>query len=250
MNRKVCRSTSLVALALLSGMSLVGCAFGSSAEGEIDQDAEFLDSSESALLPAGCTALGPTVNAHSCTHGPAGPFASKTGSSNANFAGGTPKFDAIHTFYTVTLPSAGGGIYRGTLKYTPANNDDHIVYVNPAVAVTVKDKSGAVVNSQLSSSFADCPTYLTNYSVHELKTSATFAPYKLTFEATTSTIKVLLEEVTPLRARWYQDADADGYGPLTPSQLTACLPSAGYTTTVAGDCNDANASVYPGSGCP
>jgi hypothetical protein len=250
MNKPFWTSASVLGVGLIGGLGLVGCAVDRSPVTDFEADAEFIDSTESELLPAGCSALGSTVLAHACSHGPVGPFASKTGSSNANFAGSTPKFDAIHTFYTVTLPSAGGGIYRGTLKYTPANNDDHIVYVNPAVAVTVKDKSGAVVNSQLSSSFSDCPTYLTNYSVHELKTSSTFAPYKLTFEATTSTIKVLLEEVAPLRARWYQDADADGYGPLTPSQLTACLPSAGYTTTVAGDCNDSNASVYPGSGCP
>jgi hypothetical protein len=250
MNKKSSVSTHWLCAGFFAALSLVGCAVGTSPSGEFEQDAEILDSAESALLPTGCAALGPTVNAHACSHGPLGPFAAKTGSSNANFAGSTPKFDAIHTFYTVTLPSAGGGVYRGTLKYTPASNDDHIIYVNPAVAVTVKDKSGAVVSSQLSSAFADCSTYLTNYSVHELKTSSTFAPYKLTFESTTNTIQVLLEEVRPVRARWYQDADADGYGPPTPSQLTACLPSAGYTTTTTGDCNDSNATVYPGSGCP
>lgn len=250
MNKLRKQSVAMLGAGLLMGLSVIGCAVDASSESPFEEDAELVDSTESALLPAGCTALGPTVNAHACSHGWLGPADSKTASSNPNFAGVNPKFDGIHTYYTVTLPSVGGGVYRGTVKFTPAEDDDHIVYVDPAVAVTVKDKSNNVVNSQLSSSFSDCTSYLTNYSVHELKKSSTFAPYKLTFEAATSTIKVLLEEVKPLRAYWYQDGDGDGYGPPTPSHRTACLPPAGYTTTEAGDCDDSNPAVYPGSGCP
>lgn len=241
--------------ALLAGavaaLASVGCASSADFDEIPPNDSdESVRTEEEALLPAGCTAMGSTINGHTCAHGSLGPFAAVTASSNPNFAGSTPKFNAIHTYYTVTLPSAGGGIYRGTVKFTPANDDDHVLYVKPAVTVTVKDKSGASVASQLSSTFPTCPSYLTNYSVHELKKASTFAPYKITFEASVSTIQVALEEVKPMRERWYPDADLDGFGPASPSQLTACVPSSGYVTTTSGDCNDGNASLYPGNGCP
>lgn len=243
-NNQNFRSIAVLGVCVLTGVSLIGCAAETASENEL---AEFIEH-EAALLPAGCTELNGPVNAHACSHGPAGPYDSKVADSNANFTGATPKFDAIHTYYTVTLPSVGGGVYRGTVKFTPATNDDHIVYVDPVVTVTVKDASNSVVSSQLTKPFSDCATYLDQYSVHELNTTS--GPYKLTFEANTSTIKVLLEEVKPLRPTYYKDVDGDTYGPLLPSQRTACLPPAGYVVTRAGDCNDNNASMYPGSGCP
>jgi hypothetical protein len=251
MNRPNMRLVALLSMTSSAGFGLFGCALESASDVYPFEDAELVESTESALLPAGCTALGPTVNAHACSHGPSGPYDTDTASSNPNFAGSNPKLEVLHTYYTVTLPFVSPGVYRGTVKFTPVNDDDHIVYVDGTVAVTVKDKNNNVVSSQLSSSFSDCTAYLDNYSVYEMKKStSTHAPYKLTFEAASSPVKVLLEEVKPLRARWYPDADGDTYGPPTPSVLTACLPSAGYVTTTAGDCNDSNPAVYPGSGCP
>jgi hypothetical protein len=245
------RSLGILGLSCVLGLVSNGCSSaGDMSLSERDSDPGLIETHDAALLPASCTALGNTINAHTCTHGPSGPYGSVTASSNPSFAGATPKFSGIHRYFTVTLPSVGGGLYRGTVKFTPANDDDHVVYVKPSVTVTVKDKSGTLVSSQLSSVFATCPAYLTNYAVYELKKSSSFAPYKLTFEATTSAIQVALEEVKPMREHWYPDADLDGYGPASPSEFTACVPSPGYLTTTSGDCNDANASVYPGNGCP
>lgn len=252
MSRLSARYRAVAGATLLASLGLVGCAVDAVSEGSFEEDAEFVDSTENALLPVGCTALGPTVNAHSCSHGPSGPYDTETASSNPNFAGANPKLEAIHTYFTVTLPYVSPGVYRGTVKFTPTNDDDHIVYVDNTVAVTVKDKNGNVISSQLSSSFSACTSYLDNYSVHEMKKStSTHAPYKLTFEASSSPIKVLIEEVKPVRARWYPDADGDTYGPLTPSHFTACLPDPGYVTTTTGDCDDSNPAIYPGvGGCP
>jgi len=45
---------------------------------------------------------------------------------------------------------------------------------------------------------------------------------------------------------WYQDADGDGFGSPTSASTTTCDQPAGYVLSNT-DCDDANASVYPGS---
>ena len=45
---------------------------------------------------------------------------------------------------------------------------------------------------------------------------------------------------------YYLDADRDGYGLLGEIECL-CSPQAPYDVTQAGDCNDANASIYPGA---
>ena len=45
---------------------------------------------------------------------------------------------------------------------------------------------------------------------------------------------------------WYVDGDGDGYGDDTVPQVAACVQPAN-TSTIAGDCNDAAATDYPGA---
>ncbi|MBM4398463.1 MAG: putative metal-binding motif-containing protein, partial [Deltaproteobacteria bacterium] len=45
---------------------------------------------------------------------------------------------------------------------------------------------------------------------------------------------------------WYS-ADGDAFGVATPAPRCGCEPAAPYSATAAGDCNDADAQVYPGA---
>ncbi|WP_394826035.1 putative metal-binding motif-containing protein [Pendulispora albinea] len=192
-------------------------------------------------LPQGCTALGDGINDHSCQHGALGPFANVTASASPTFPGATPKFDAVHTYYTVTFEDASAPCV-GTAKFTPSTTDDYAIYVRPGATITVKDKTGQTVSSQLDGALS-C-AYLTNYGVFALSTSG--APYTITLEsAQASSVNVLLEEISPQRRRWYKDQDGDTFGAPTPSVLTACVPPAGYTVNRGGDCNDGNAAINP-----
>ncbi|MBM4362856.1 MAG: putative metal-binding motif-containing protein [Deltaproteobacteria bacterium] len=72
--------------------------------------------------------------------------------------------------------------------------------------------------------------------------------YDITFDsASASTVHALLEEVAPYRLYWYRNNDGDAWGQSADSVQTACVPPAGYTASQGSDCNDANASVYPGA---
>jgi Putative metal-binding motif len=198
---------------------------------------------ETAALSAGCTALGQTITNHSCQHGQLGPFGSVTASSNPNFTTTTPRFDVIHKYFSVTLPGSSGS-YAGTVKFTPATSDDHAIYVHPSVTLSVRNKNGVAVSPLITGNVSGC-AYLTSYKVYFLSTA--LAPYKIDLAATTNAVKMLLESVTPQAERWYQDNDGDTFGATSPSFVTACVPPAGYNVKKGGDCNNANASVYPGA---
>jgi hypothetical protein len=228
------------------GMLLGGCADQSVSDenGSFSEDDQ-VQGTQSGLV-AGCTALGTAPNSHACAHGLYGPFKTETANANPNFGSSNPKIEAIHEFTTVTLPSAGGGNYAGTVKFTPGNPDDHALYVNPNITVSVRDKNGVALTSLLDNTFS-C-SYLTKYRVYYL--SASGAPYKIDLAATTSSVKLLVEEVTPLSVYWYKDVDNDTWGNPSPVLQTPCVPpvvSPPWSVNRGLDCNDANAAIKPGA---
>src|SRR5690606_23281188 len=114
-------------------------------------------------------------------------------------------------YFTVSLPGSGS-TRQGTVKFTPANDDSYAIYSHPGTTVTIKDKNGNTVAPELAGTVAGC-AYLTGYSVFDLKNStSTHAPYWITFTASTSPIKVALEEVSPMAEWWWYDGDGDDYG--------------------------------------
>ena len=57
---------------------------------------------------------------------------------------------------------------------------------------------------------------------------------------------VIDPELSPGCSTYYKDADTDGWGLVTDSKCL-CKPSAPYTATVVGDCNDEAKQAYPGA---
>src|SRR5690606_39098738 len=208
----------VLALSLAVVPAFLGCA------AETVDGVEAVETKNQALLPAECEELGETINSHTCQHGDMGPFASVSASSDPAFSGSTPSFSGIHTYFTVTLPGSGSP-RQGTVKFTPAKDDSHVVYFHPSVTVTVKDKDGNPLAPELTGTVNGCE-YLTGYSIFDLKKStSTHAPYWISFTASTSPINVALEEVSPMAEWWWYDGDGDGYGPSFANRLkTACVP--------------------------
>jgi hypothetical protein len=213
------------------------CACSAAGEGGLDEGIAELE--EPLVTNCASGKLGPAVNAHTCQHGSLGPFVNVTATISP---GSAPAFDGIHKYFTVDFEDTTS-TYVGYVNFTPDNDDDHAVYFHPSVTVTVKDAGGTTVSHQLSQTVSTCSTYLTGYRVFNLTASG--APYSIKFESTSSTIYAALEEITPYRERWYQDADSDTWGKPSPSTLTACEPPAGYTVKRGGDCNDTNTSINP-----
>jgi hypothetical protein len=229
----------LIALATVCTWTLAAC--GAAESGFEGAEGDGMLGVEVEELIAECSSgkLGPALNSHACWHGPNGPYANVTASDTAP---GDDSFGGIHTYYTVDFEDTTS-TYVGYVTFEPDNNDDHAIYFDPSVTVTVKTAGGSTVSHQLSQSFSACPGDFTGYRTFYLSSSG--APYSIKLQSATTPVNVLLEEVTPYRQRWYQDADDDTWGKPTPNVLTACEPPAGYDVTRGSDCNDANASVYP-----
>jgi hypothetical protein len=229
--------TSPAALAAVWLFTLGACSAGDGTPSELGEPVGEIE----APLVSNCASgkLGAAINAHTCQHGSLGPFGNVTATVSP---GSAPAFDGIHKYFTVDFEDATS-TYVGYVNYTPANNDDHAVYFHPSATVTVKDSGGTTVSPQLSQTVSTCGGYLTGYRVFSLSSSG--APYSIKFESNSATIYAALEEVTPYRERWYQDADSDTWGKPSPSILTACEPPSGYNVTRGGDCNDASASINP-----
>lgn len=236
-----------VALASVwAALAASGCSQGMTESSELEHEASLQGASEleqiDQALIAGCTALGVDTTRHACTHGTLGPFASRTAKTAATY----DTFAATHTYYDVTFTD-GTAPYTGRIDYSPSATSDYAIYYNPNLTVTVKDKNGTTVSPLLTKSMTSC-SYLGGYRIFPLSSSSSFKPYQITLtSATTTPVKVLLEDLTDASIWWYKDMDGDAWGDSAQKQLTPCIPDEPYTVKQGGDCNEAQAAIYPGA---
>jgi hypothetical protein len=224
---------------MLLALAVVGCSQGSMEEaGALEAEREVGELGQS--LIAGCSAIGNDGLAHACTHGSLGPFASRVARTAATY----DTFAATHTYYNVTFTD-GVAPYVGRIDYTPSATSDYAIYFNPSLTVTVKrDSNGATVNPLLDKSMSSC-SFLSGYRVFPLTGSVKYR-IEIT-SASTTPVKVLLEDLTDASSWWYKDMDGDFWGDSSQKQFTPCVPDAPYTVKQGTDCNEANAAINPGA---
>jgi hypothetical protein len=230
------KMTMRKAWAAVLGTTLAACGPSSAPE-------EAAPEQQEQALEAGCTALGPSVNEHTCEHVTNGPFASVTASATETFSSTTPNVNATHTYHTVTLPGSGGS-YTGTVKFVPGRSGSWAFYVSEDIPLVLKDSAGTTLTAALTDGLSGSTCAVTKAVVYNLTKSAT---YRLVLgAATVSTVGVAVERVEDYRVYYFRDADSDTYGNTLDFKLTACTPPTGYVTDDT-DCNDANASIKPGA---
>lgn len=215
----------------LVGLSLAAC--GPALE------EEQVTSEQESSLEAGCTALGSSINSHSCIH------SNNTAdhlavTATSGLTAGTPGINTAHKQYNVTLPAGASG----TVKFRPATAGSWSFYRTQNVSITVKN-GATTLTPALSQSVSVSGCGLVTADVYDLTSTTTDYQVDLG-TASGDLVGVVAERMEDYRVRYYQDADSDAWGNSSVSVLTACVPPSGYITQRY-DCNDANASINPGA---
>jgi hypothetical protein len=216
----------------LVGLSLAAC--GPALEEE-QVTSEQVASEQEASLEAGCTALGSSINSHSCIHSNnTADHLAVTGTSGLTAE--TPSINTAHKQYNVTLPAGA----TGTVKFRPATAGSWAFFRTAANTLTVKN-GATTLSPALSHAVSGCG--LVTVAVYDLASTTT--DYQVDLGTVSGNlVGVVAERVEDYRVRYYQDADSDTWGNSSVSVLTACVPPSGYITQRF-DCNDANASINP-----
>lgn len=246
--------------AALLGAQLFGCSAG---EGEFAGEDDIAESSEAALGNCSSGRLGSPIISHVCNHYLYGPWYGARAASNSS-----PPYFGVkttdtstsgplpaatndgwpHFYYTVTLPSAGGGSYSGKMKFKPGSVNgagDYVIFYNPGVTVTVKNGATTLSPDPAISPAPGVMTCagFTGYKVYNLSSSST--SYEITLAASQANVNVTFERVADYVRRCYQDLDGDTWGNSSVFVSTACDPPASHPATQGSDCNESNASINP-----
>ncbi len=241
------------------GILLTACLLGCSSGGDYSQEAldeETFDAAQQALLAScGSGRLSDNFKDHTCFHAAYGPFKSRAATAASPFPwfgtaatdpppnSPTSSYGSTHSYYTVTLPSAGGS-YTGTMRFRPTASGDHALFFNGAT-LTIKPQGGSNLTPDAGISPSPGAMVCAGFTGYEVFALSSATTYEITLSSASATTNVLFEQVSEQVARWYQDSDGDTWGKPSGSVLTACAPPAGYSATRGSDCNDANASVNP-----
>jgi hypothetical protein len=262
MSRKNASTPVFVALI---GVALSACSASMDGEAEdFESEPSVAEVSQAVLSNCGSGQLGSSFMTHTCNHAAFGPWYGTRAASNTTppwfgrTAGDTTTGDPLpalgdagypHIYYTVTLPSVGGGVYSGKMKFKTGSvygAGDYGILWNNVTSILVK-QGATIINpdSAISPSpgVMSCSGF-TGYDVYPL-TASTTTQYDITLTASTPTVHISFERMSDHTKRAYQDLDSDTWGNSGVSVLTACVPPAGYTATRGSDCNESNASIYP-----
>lgn len=253
------------AFVALIAVVLPACSGGLEGEaGDFASEEDVAEVSQALLSNCGSGQLGSSFMTHTCNHAAFGPWYGTRAASNTTppwfgrTAGDTTTGDPLpalgdagypHIYYTVTLPSVGGGIYSGKMKFKTGSvygAGDYAIVWNNLTSILVKQGATTINRDPAITAnpgVMSCSGY-TGYNVYPL-TASTSTQYDITLTANTPTVQVEFERISDHVKRAYQDFDGDTWGNSGVSVLTACVPPAGYGATQGSDCNESNASIYP-----
>jgi hypothetical protein len=261
----ISKTASILRSVGVLGVLLTGCSAAVEGEpGDFSGEESVGEVNQAVLSNCASGQLGSSFMTHACNHAAFGPWYGTRAASNTTppwfgrTASDTTTGDPLpalsdsgypHIYYTVTLPSVGGGVYSGKMKFKTGSvygaGDYAIVWNNVTSilvqqgAITINRDSAITANPGVMS----CSGF-TGYNVYPL-TASTSTQYDITLTANTSTVQVSFERMSDHVKRAYQDLDGDTWGNSGVNVLTACVPPAGYSATRGSDCNESNASIYP-----
>jgi PKD repeat protein len=130
----------------------------------------------------------------------------------------------------------------------PPSADFHASNTNPCVNETITFFDDSTRNpTSWYWTFGDGGTSTAQDATHSYDVAGKYTVSLTVSNAYGSDTKTRTEYMTVHACTtYYKDADGDGYG-VTGDTKCLCAPSGDYDVTIGGDCDDTNASVYPGA---
>jgi MYXO-CTERM domain-containing protein len=239
---KVLRASLLLVSLLAAGHVQALCGDGVREDGEAcdDGNTEPNDACNSCRLS--CQTIEGALVSHTCGHGAFGPFEQAAAQSYPGFV--FADISSPHTYYTLTL-SGDPGENRSSATYWPTLDSLYAFFLKHPYPFSVYSSTGAelpVVFEHDVSCVGMGSGSLTWVKVYELTAAD---PYAVVFGPMEDrNVSVAVERMPPPSPSFW-DHDGDGRGGEL-AGLGSCQYD-GPVVDVQGDCDDTDASIYPGA---
>lgn len=216
---------------LTLGGALVLCAWGDPARARAEDCSEL-----------GIGELGDLLVEHSCFHSTNGPFSSVTATLGPDPVAATPNVDPVHTHYSVTVsPSVVNNVV-----YTPVRSGTWAIFTDEAVPLEVVPLGGAAQAVRLSHRVSACPA-LPLVRVYTLTAGQRYVLRLGPLSSGDTVTPLVLEKISDFETLHGRDQDGDGFGGLTETLSTPCVPPPGFVPNVT-DCDDSDPAIHPEAG--
>jgi MYXO-CTERM domain-containing protein len=192
-----------------------------------------------------CEEVVTALTSHTCGHGANGPFVSAPAQSYPGFV--FTDISSSHTYFTLTL-SGEAGQNRSAVLYAPGQTGVYPFYLKEQYPFSVLSSAGEEV-SLLFEHAVSCGSggagsgSLEWVKVYELLRSET---YTIVFGPTDDETASVAIEYQGVYQPMFWDHDGDGRGGVL-AGATGCEYDAPTVEGVTGDCDDEDASIYPGA---
>jgi len=191
-----------------------------------------------------CTEIGDAATEHTCQHGEFGPFVDVVGQTYPGFV--FTDVSRQHTYFTLTLSGEPGENRSGAL-FTATASVSYAVYMHAPYPLALRNlETDELVPVRMEHALdPPCPNLAWVRLFEPLDYGAIYVVDIGPWDE--PTVGFAFERLNGFSSLYSLDQDEDGYAGMEATAESGCVPPAPYMLGLGDDCDDENASIYPGS---